>query len=85
MPAFERPWEEYTLADARKEFPQSDDPHLEYLKHMARFHEGEVALAWERSQPEQGKAEGRARQACLVISSLPIVHDLFNDHSWCNE
>ena len=47
LPAFERPWEEYTLADARKEFPQSDDPLLEYLKHRARFHEGEVALVWE--------------------------------------
>ena len=31
------------------------------------------------------KAEGRARQACLVINSSPIVHDLFNElRGWDN-
>ena len=37
--------------------------------------------------PICGKARAGvwARQACFVIDSSPIVHDLFNDHSWCNE
>ena len=47
LPAFAEPWREYTLEDARKEFPQAAHPLVEYFKHMTRRYEGEADLAWE--------------------------------------
>ena len=85
LPAFERPWEECTLADARKEFPQSDDPLLEYLKHRARFHEGEVALVWEKWEPSGGELPrdamlwhpqfARNHSQARTMRGLPLNHN----------
>ena len=35
-----------------------------------------------------GKANGRGTDQpskCVQVFSSPIIHDLFNDSSWCNE
>ena len=47
MPAFAEPWNEYTLEEARREFPPPAHPYVEYFKHLSRMYEGEAVLAWE--------------------------------------
>ena len=47
LPAFTEPSHDYTLEDARNDFPRADHPVVEYFKHLAERHAGEVALVWE--------------------------------------
>ena len=36
----------YSWHEVLEEYPESDSPFTEYLKHMCRRYEGEIALAW---------------------------------------
>ena len=60
-------------------------PHLEYLKHMARFHDGEVALVWEKWEPSGGELPrdamlwhpqfARNHAQARAMRGLPLHHN----------
>ena len=46
LAVYSEPWKPYPESELRKEFPQSKDPYEDYIKHLCKRFEGEVALVW---------------------------------------
>ena len=46
LAGYAEPWEQLSWSDIRTEFPDSQNPFEDYIKHLCRCYEGEVALAW---------------------------------------
>ena len=68
LPAFKEPWLDYTLDDARNEFPKADNPLEEYFKHIARLYEGQVVLVGEKSWE-------KIREGTLAVGDDPRLRD----------
>ena len=46
LAGYAEPWKQIHWRDIRAEYPDSPDPYEDYIKHLCRCFEGEVALAW---------------------------------------
>ena len=81
LAGYAEPWKQIDWRDIRTEYPTSQDPFEDYIKHLCRCYEGEVALAWQNWRwsphplprdvalwnPQYGRNKGNAS----ALASLP--------------
>jgi len=85
LPAFTEPWKEYTLEDARKEFPLADHPLKEYFKHLVNRYVGEAVLVWEAWDPSAVGDDPLPRDARLWHHQFAKTPDQAKTLRWLRQ